>query len=72
MIAISTWGGPFDWSTKVLIRMYFGNRYSLEYLDKDDMNLAHLVGGVDAVIKVSQGWTGSSSPLKLISLKSSN
>uniref|UniRef100_A0A803Q735 Uncharacterized protein n=1 Tax=Cannabis sativa TaxID=3483 RepID=A0A803Q735_CANSA len=48
------------------------SRYSLEYLDKDEMILAHLVGGVDALIKVSQGWPESSSPLKLISLKSSN
>lgn len=45
---------------------------SLEYFDKDEMMVAHLAGGVDAVIKVSQGWPISNSPLKLISLKSSD
>ncbi|PON34335.1 reverse transcriptase-like protein [Parasponia andersonii] len=46
--------------------------YSLEYLDKDEIILAHLAGGVDALIKASQGWPQSSSPLQLISLKSSD
>ncbi|GMN62929.1 hypothetical protein TIFTF001_032012 [Ficus carica] len=45
---------------------------SLEYFDKDETMVAHLAGGVDAVIKVSQGWPISNSPLKLISLKSSH
>ncbi|PON57241.1 reverse transcriptase-like protein [Trema orientale] len=46
--------------------------YSLEYLDKDEIILAHLAGGVDALIKASQGWPQSSSLLQLISLKSSD
>ncbi|GMN62885.1 hypothetical protein TIFTF001_031969 [Ficus carica] len=47
-------------------------RRSLEYFDKDETMVAHLAGGVDAVIKVSQGWPISNSPLKLISLTSSD
>ncbi|XP_024024879.1 uncharacterized protein LOC21400346 [Morus notabilis] len=46
--------------------------YSLEYFDKDEVMVAHLAGGVDAFIKVSQGWPLSNSPLKLTSLKSSD
>ncbi|GMN62889.1 hypothetical protein TIFTF001_031970 [Ficus carica] len=37
-----------------------------------DLKLCHLARRVDAVIKVSQGWPISDSPLKLISLKSSD
>ncbi|KAJ0093385.1 hypothetical protein Patl1_26020 [Pistacia atlantica] len=47
-------------------------RHFFEYLDRDEMVVAHLLGGVDAFIKLSQGWPLSNSPLKLISLKSSN
>ncbi|XP_057959973.1 uncharacterized protein LOC131152234 isoform X2 [Malania oleifera] len=47
------------------------SRHSLEYLDKDDMIVAHMVGGVDAFIKLSPGWPASNSALKLIYLKSS-
>ncbi|KAB1213616.1 hypothetical protein CJ030_MR5G020315, partial [Morella rubra] len=42
-----------------------------DYLDKDEIIVAHMVGGVDALIKISQGWPRLNSPLKLISLKSS-
>ncbi|XP_008222832.1 PREDICTED: uncharacterized protein LOC103322677 isoform X1 [Prunus mume] len=48
------------------------SRHSLEYLDKDETVVAHVVGGVDAFIKVPQGWPLLSSPLKLIYLKSSD
>ncbi|XP_016648074.1 PREDICTED: uncharacterized protein LOC103322675 [Prunus mume] len=48
------------------------SRYSLEYLDKDETVVAHVVGGVDAFIKVAQVWPLLSSPLKLIYLKSSD
>ncbi|GMH08040.1 hypothetical protein Nepgr_009880 [Nepenthes gracilis] len=47
------------------------SRHSLEYLDKDDLIIAHMVVGVDAFIKLSQGWPLSTSALKLVSLKSS-
>ena len=36
------------------------------------MIVAHPVEGVDAFIKVPQGWPMSDSPLKLTSIKSSN
>ncbi|CAN0875311.1 hypothetical protein LINGRAHAP2_LOCUS10754, partial [Linum grandiflorum] len=47
------------------------SRHSFEYLDKDETIKAHLVG-VDAFIKVGPGWPLTNSPLKLMSLKSSN
>ncbi|CAN1334329.1 hypothetical protein LINPERPRIM_LOCUS36363 [Linum perenne] len=47
------------------------SRHSFEYLDKDETIKAHLVG-VDAFIKVPPGWPLTNSPLKLMSLKSSN
>ncbi|KAJ4969036.1 hypothetical protein NE237_015737 [Protea cynaroides] len=47
-------------------------RHSFEYSDRDDIITAHMVGGIDAFIKISQGWPLSNSPLKLLSLKSSN
>ncbi|KAH9649795.1 reverse transcriptase domain-containing protein [Citrus sinensis] len=48
------------------------SRHLFEYFEGDEMIVAHLVGGVDAFIKPSQGWPLSNSPLKLISLKSSD
>ncbi|KAM4105870.1 hypothetical protein ACJW30_04G022000 [Castanea mollissima] len=47
-------------------------RFSLEYLDRDESIIAHMAGAVDAFIKISQDWPILSSPLKLISLKSSD
>ncbi|KAM3702384.1 hypothetical protein ACJW31_04G022200 [Castanea mollissima] len=48
------------------------SRFSLEYLDRDESIIAHMAGAVDAFIKISQDWPILSSPLKLISLKSSD
>ncbi|CAL1354490.1 unnamed protein product [Linum trigynum] len=48
------------------------SRHSFEYLDRDETIKAHLVGGVDAFIKVPSGWPLTSLPLKLTSLQSSN
>ncbi|KAJ7955385.1 RNA-directed DNA polymerase (reverse transcriptase)-related family protein [Quillaja saponaria] len=48
------------------------SRHSFEYLDKDETVVAHMAGGIDAFIKVSPSWPILSSPLKLISLKSSD
>ncbi|KDP39341.1 hypothetical protein JCGZ_01098 [Jatropha curcas] len=48
------------------------SRHSFEYLDRDEIVVAHLVGGVDAFIMLCQGWPLSKSPLKLMSLKSSD
>ncbi|KAL8106157.1 uncharacterized protein LOC141680990 isoform X2 [Apium graveolens] len=47
-------------------------RHSIEYIDRDDSIVAHMVGGVDAFIKVHQSWPLHDSPLKLISLKNSS
>ncbi|XP_057766263.1 uncharacterized protein LOC130986763 isoform X2 [Salvia miltiorrhiza] len=48
------------------------SRHSFEYLDKEDTIVAHLVGGVDAFIKLPQGWPLSDLALELISLKSTS
>ncbi|OMO71001.1 hypothetical protein CCACVL1_18523 [Corchorus capsularis] len=48
------------------------SRHSFEYLEIDETIIAHLVGGIDAFIKVPQGWPLSKSPLKLLSVKSSD
>ncbi|XP_022859779.1 uncharacterized protein LOC111380444 [Olea europaea var. sylvestris] len=48
------------------------SRHSIEYLDREDMIVAHMVGGVDAFIKLSQGWPFLNSALELISLKNSS
>ncbi|WJX09498.1 hypothetical protein P8452_00326 [Trifolium repens] len=45
------------------------SRYSLEYLEKDETIVAHLVKGIDAYIKLSHDWPIFGSPLKLISIK---
>ncbi|XP_027337591.1 cation/H(+) antiporter 4-like [Abrus precatorius] len=47
------------------------SRYSLEYLDKNETIVAHMAGGIDAYIKLSNGWPIFCSPLKLISIKGS-
>ncbi|GAV62517.1 hypothetical protein CFOL_v3_06040 [Cephalotus follicularis] len=47
-------------------------RHSFEFVDRDETIIAHLVGEIDAFIKVSQGWPLSKSPLKLISVKGTN
>nr|KJB61296.1 hypothetical protein B456_009G350500 [Gossypium raimondii] len=47
-------------------------RHCFEYLERDETIIAHLAGGIDAFIKVSQGWPLSKSPLKLLSVKSSD
>ncbi|XWS35166.1 hypothetical protein CRYUN_Cryun21dG0102500 [Craigia yunnanensis] len=48
------------------------SRHSFLYLERDETVVAHLVGRIDAFIKVSQGWPLSKSPLKLLSVKSSD
>ncbi|KAJ9555574.1 hypothetical protein OSB04_010188 [Centaurea solstitialis] len=55
-----------------LVKDAMKSRHSIEYVDKDEMVVAHLVDGVDAFIKVSQGWPLASSSLKLQSLKGSS
>ncbi|XP_015887198.2 uncharacterized protein LOC107422284 isoform X2 [Ziziphus jujuba] len=57
---------------RLLVKSANKSRHSLEYLDRDEMIVAHMAGGIDAYIKVSQGWPVSSFPLNLTSLKSSD
>ncbi|CAM0905092.1 unnamed protein product [Alopecurus aequalis] len=47
------------------------SRHSFEYLDKDETIVAHLVGAIDAFIKISTDWPLSSCGLKLISIRNS-
>lgn len=48
------------------------SRHSFEYLGREDIIVAHVVGGVDAYIKLPQGWPLSDLALELISLKSTS
>ncbi|XP_043707170.1 uncharacterized protein LOC122656629 [Telopea speciosissima] len=57
---------------RLVVKYANKSRHSFEYSDKDDTLTAHMVGGIDAFIKISQGWPLSNLPLKLISLKSSD
>ncbi|KAF7116194.1 hypothetical protein RHSIM_RhsimUnG0035600 [Rhododendron simsii] len=57
---------------RLLVKFANKSRHSFEYIDRDEIIVAHMVGGVDAFIKMSQGWPVSNNPLKLISLKSSS
>nr|XP_043630420.1 uncharacterized protein LOC122601743 [Erigeron canadensis] len=57
---------------KSLVKAASKSRHSIEYIERDEMIVAHMVDGIDAFIKVSQGWPMSVSPLKLLSLKGSS
>ncbi|XP_071713463.1 uncharacterized protein [Rutidosis leptorrhynchoides] len=57
---------------KSLVKAACNSRHSVEYVERDETIVAHMVDGFDAFIKVSQGWPMSSSPLKLISIKYSS
>ncbi|GJZ70093.1 zinc finger, CCHC-type containing protein [Tanacetum coccineum] len=57
---------------KSLVKAASKSRLSIEYEDRDEMIVAHLVDGVDAFIKVPQGWPIANSGLKLSSLKRSS
>ncbi|KAK7251430.1 hypothetical protein RIF29_34623 [Crotalaria pallida] len=48
------------------------SRYSLKYLDKDETIVAHMAGGIDAYIKLPNGWPIFGSPLKLVCVKGSD
>nr|GEZ38160.1 hypothetical protein [Tanacetum cinerariifolium] len=57
---------------KSLVKAASKSRLSIEYKDRDEMIVAHLVDGVDAFIKVPQGWPIANSALKLSSLMGSS
>ncbi|KAL8525233.1 hypothetical protein ACS0TY_014745 [Phlomoides rotata] len=48
------------------------SRHSFEYLDREDTIVTHVAGGIDAYIKLPQGWPLSDFALELISLKSTS
>ncbi|KAG2306805.1 hypothetical protein Bca4012_084229 [Brassica carinata] len=47
-------------------------RHTFEYDDKDETIVAHIAGGIDVFLKVSDGWPLLNTPLKLASLKNSD
>ncbi|XP_021291340.1 uncharacterized protein LOC110421935 [Herrania umbratica] len=57
---------------RLIVKSTNKSRHSFEYLERDETIVAHLVGGIDAFIKLPQGWPLSKSPLKLLSIKSSD
>ncbi|KAK9138361.1 hypothetical protein Sjap_008955 [Stephania japonica] len=56
---------------RLLVKEANKSGHSFEYSDRDEMIVAHIVGGFDAFIKLPQGWPMLTCALKLISLKSS-
>ncbi|KAL4591058.1 hypothetical protein LXL04_004006 [Taraxacum kok-saghyz] len=58
---------------KSLVKDANKSRHSIEYMDRDEMIVAHMMDGVDAFIKPSQGWPmAATCSLNLQSLKGSN
>ncbi|XP_042517371.1 uncharacterized protein LOC122091467 [Macadamia integrifolia] len=57
---------------RLVVKCANKSRHTFEYSDRDDTVTSHMVGGIDAFIKISQGWPLSNLPLKLISLKCSD
>ncbi|GAB2299089.1 hypothetical protein Dimus_033160 [Dionaea muscipula] len=56
---------------RLMVKTANKSRHTIDYLDRDELIVAHLVGGINAFIRPSQGWPLLNSPLKLVSLKSS-
>lgn len=48
------------------------NRHSFDYVEREETIVAHMVGGIDAFVKLPQGWPLTCSGLTLMSLKSSS
>ncbi|KAL3360021.1 hypothetical protein AABB24_016497 [Solanum stoloniferum] len=57
---------------RFLVKSANSSRHSFDYVDRDETIVAHMVGGIDAFIKLPQGWPLTSSGLTLVSLKSSS
>ncbi|KAH0635069.1 hypothetical protein KY284_037855 [Solanum tuberosum] len=57
---------------RFLVKSANSSRHSFDYVDREETIVAHLVGGIDAFIKLPQGWPLTSSGLTLMSLKSSS
>ncbi|KAJ8530759.1 hypothetical protein K7X08_023640 [Anisodus acutangulus] len=57
---------------RFLVKSANSARHSFEYVDREEAIIAHMVGGIDAFIKLPQGWPLTSSGLTLMSLKGSS
>lgn len=57
---------------RFLVKSANCSRHSFDYVDREETIVAHMVGGIDAFIKLPQGWPLTSSALTLMSLKSSS
>lgn len=57
---------------RILVKDASKSRHLFEYSDGDELITAHLVGGINAFIKISSGWPLSNSALKLVSVKNTN
>ncbi|XP_049406822.1 uncharacterized protein LOC125870429 [Solanum stenotomum] len=57
---------------RFLVKSANSSRHSFDYADREETIVAHMVGGIDAFIKLPQGWPLTSSGLTLMSLKSSS
>ncbi|XP_010527468.1 PREDICTED: uncharacterized protein LOC104804805 [Tarenaya hassleriana] len=56
---------------KYMVKSSNKSRHTFEYYDKEETIVAHMVGGVDAFLKVSTSWPLLNTPLKLVSIKNS-
>ncbi|XP_060180610.1 uncharacterized protein LOC132610324 isoform X1 [Lycium barbarum] len=57
---------------RFLVKSANSARHSFEYVDREETIIAHMVGGIDAFVKLPQGWPLTSSGLTLMSLKGSS
>ncbi|CAN4120827.1 unnamed protein product [Withania somnifera] len=57
---------------RFLVKSANSARHSFDYVDREETIIAHMIGGIDAFIKLPQGWPLVSSGLTLMSLKSSS
>uniref|UniRef100_A0A7C9E967 RNA-directed DNA polymerase n=2 Tax=Opuntia streptacantha TaxID=393608 RepID=A0A7C9E967_OPUST len=57
---------------QLIVKLANKSRRSFQYVDKEELIIAHMDGGVDVFIKPPQGWPLSMSALKLVSLRSSD
>lgn len=60
---------PFHANDVFHSKWHILGRHSFEHSDGVDTVIAHLVGGIDAFIKLAHDWPISSYPLKLLSIK---
>lgn len=57
---------------RFLVKSANSSRHSFDYVEREETIVAHMVGGIDAFVKLPQGWPLTCSGLTLMSLKSSS